>query len=115
MDNPPVGTFVTIATLADFRERRSLVRELNGHEIVVFSVAGEYFAVSNVCPHQHVPVIAEGALEGHVVTCPMHGWTYDVRTGRAVNASGGLRTFDLRVEGDALQVRVPEPPPEFAW
>lgn len=109
------GEFMRIAALSDVRPSRPLVIELNGHEIAVFRIEEDYLAVSNVCPHQHSPVIAEGSLDGHVVTCPMHGWSYDVRTGKAVNASGFLRTFDLRVEGDDLQIRIPEPRSEPAW
>ena len=115
MDAGTPGEFIRIAALSDVRPARPLVIEVNGHEIAVFRIGDDFHAVSNVCPHQHSPVIAEGPLEGHVITCPMHGWSYDVRTGRSVNASGFLRTFELRVVGDTLQIRVPEPRSESAW
>jgi nitrite reductase/ring-hydroxylating ferredoxin subunit len=115
MGDMNVGEYTAIACVADIREHRPCVREINGHEIAVFRVGGDFYAVSNVCPHQHAPVISEGPLDGHVISCPMHGWSYDLRTGRSVNASGCLRTYDLRIAGDMLELRIPEPPAEAAW
>lgn len=110
-----VGDFIAVARTTDVREKRPIVREVNGHEIALFRVGDDLFAVTNVCPHQHSPVIAEGPLEQYVISCPMHGWSYDIRTGRAVNASGNLRTYELRVTGESIELRVPEPPAEPAW
>lgn len=115
MDHTVTGEFVEIARTADVREKHPVVREINGHEVALFRVGDHFYAVSNVCPHQHSPVIAEGPLEEYVITCPMHGWRYDIRTGRSVSASGSLRTYELRVVRDGLQIRVPEPPAELPW
>ncbi len=99
----------------DVREKRPMVREVRGHEIAVFRVGAEYFAISNVCPHQHAPVLAEGLVMGTQVTCPMHGWTYDLRTGCAVQASGRVRTFEVRVADGTLYLRTPDTAAEPSW
>lgn len=95
--------------------------------IGVFNVDGEYFAALNSCMHQYGPV-CEGqlipAIEGeyvgagehveqtlsgdeHVLRCPWHGWTYDVRTGdHTGDADIRLPTFDVVVDGGVLYVEV---------
>jgi nitrite reductase (NADH) small subunit len=103
-----------ILAVSDIRPGRAVVRTVNGHEIAFFRVGDAVHAVSNVCPHQHAPVLAEGELCGNVITCPMHGWQYEVTTGLAVNASGRLRTYPCRVVDGQVQVEVPEAA-EPAW
>ena len=49
--------------------------------IALFNVEGEYFALDGICPHQGGP-LGEGELQGCVVTCPWHGWQFDVRNGQ---------------------------------
>src|SRR2546427_50148 len=70
----------------------------------LFNVEGRFFAVSNVCLHRGGP-IGEGMLDDAVVTCPNHGWEYDVRTGANVaNPMARLRTFEVRIHGDDVLV-----------
>ncbi len=75
-----------------------------GHPVAVFHLAEGFFAVSNVCLHRGGPV-GEGSLDGPVVTCPLHGWEYDVRTGKNVaNPMARLRTYPVRVDGEDVLV-----------
>jgi nitrite reductase/ring-hydroxylating ferredoxin subunit len=77
-------------------------------EIAVFDVNGDVFAVENVCRHLQHP-IHEGALDRGCVTCPWHGWRYDLRTGAHLTMFGrrpGLRTFPVRTEGEDVLVDV---------
>ncbi len=53
---------------------------LGGRVIALFRVDEAVFAVDGMCAHQGGP-IAQGQLSGHCVTCPWHGWQYDVRCG----------------------------------
>ncbi|HEY8296900.1 MAG TPA: Rieske 2Fe-2S domain-containing protein [Candidatus Baltobacteraceae bacterium] len=50
------------------------------HEVALFNIAGEFYALENSCPHQGAPIV-DGWLEGSLVTCPWHAWCFDVRTG----------------------------------
>jgi len=78
-----------------------------GQGIALFNVGGTFFALSNTCLHRGGPV-GEGELTEGVVTCPWHGWEYDVRTGRnTINPAATLRRFDVRVEGEEVLVGVP--------
>jgi nitrite reductase (NADH) small subunit len=62
--------------------------------------------VSNLCLHRGGP-IADGHLSGHLVTCPWHGWQYDVTTGRLVqDPKAGLTSHETRVVSGDVQVRL---------
>src|SRR6266516_72208 len=56
------------------------VVSVEGRSLALFRVKDEYFAIANVCLHRGGP-LGEGNLSGSVVTCPWHGWNFDVRTG----------------------------------
>jgi nitrite reductase (NADH) small subunit len=53
---------------------------VEGRKLALFKVNGGYYAVSNLCMHRGGP-LSEGELDAYKVTCPWHGWKYDVRTG----------------------------------
>ncbi|MBX9710967.1 MAG: Rieske 2Fe-2S domain-containing protein [Xanthobacteraceae bacterium] len=58
------------------------------------------------CPHQDTP-LAEGMLEGDVLTCPLHFWQWDINTGEAIGiAEEPLAVFELRQENGAWFIRV---------
>jgi len=56
-------------------------------DIAVFNIDGNYYAISNFCAHKGGP-LNKGRLEKNIVTCPWHGWKYDVRTGKAPHKGG---------------------------
>ena len=65
------------------REGAGTVINAGNKTLALFRIDGVYYAISNTCPHQGGP-LGQGMLNGHVVTCPWHGWTWDVRTGANV-------------------------------
>jgi nitrite reductase/ring-hydroxylating ferredoxin subunit len=66
--------------------------------VALFRVGDEFHALDGVCPHQGGPLGA-GTLEGCIVTCPWHGWQFDVRTGQhQINAQIVQPGFGVRVE-----------------
>lgn len=79
-----------------------------GNQIVaLFNVDGQFFALDGICPHAGGP-LGEGELTGPIVTCPWHGWQFDVTTGRhCLNARLSHGTFVVHVEGDDVLVEVP--------
>lgn len=93
------------------RRRGVVVALEDGREIAVFDVEGSLYAISNICPHQHSAVLAEGHVEDGCVTCPLHGWVYDIRTGRAVVGGRALETYTVVEEEGEVFVDVPPAPP----
>ena len=80
-------------------------------DIAIFRTADdEVFALDDRCPHKGGP-LGEGTVDGAVVTCPWHGFTVDVRTGRCPrNPALRVPTFPLAREGDLLCVSIPRDP-----
>ena len=67
---------------------------------------GGFYATQSACVHLEGP-LGEGWLEGCVLTCPWHGWQYDVRTGQnEFDLAIRLRTYDVQVEDGEIRVRV---------
>lgn len=65
--------------------------------VALFNVDGEFYALDGVCPHQGGPLGA-GELQGCVITCPWHGWQFNVRDGQ--------HTFAPTVQQPRFQTRV---------
>ncbi|MBM4000117.1 MAG: Rieske (2Fe-2S) protein [Planctomycetes bacterium] len=74
--------------------------------LAVFRVGEAFYALDGLCDHQAGP-LGRGALNGHVVTCPWHGWRYDVRSGQHVDIPSLVHgTFATRVEQGELFVEI---------
>jgi nitrite reductase/ring-hydroxylating ferredoxin subunit len=72
--------------------------------IALFNVGGTFYALDGVCPHQGGP-LGEGMLEGCVVTCPWHGWQFDVKSGKhQFNQQVVQPRYEVRVEEDWVMV-----------
>ena len=73
--------------------------------VALFNVDGEFFALDGVCPHQGGP-LGQGSLSGCVVTCPWHGWQFDVASGQhQTSASLVHPRFEVKIEDDEIFVR----------
>ena len=75
-------------------------------EIAVANVGGEFFATQQHCLHLNGP-LGEGRLEGTTLSCPWHGWQYDVTTGKnEFDHAIQLKTFEVKVEGGEVKVAI---------
>jgi len=80
--------------------------QLDGKTVALANVGGKLFVINNTCLHRGGP-LGEGELKGQIVTCPWHGWQYDVTTGRLVaNPSVGVETYPVEVRGDDIFVDI---------
>ena len=95
-----------VAHIDDIGSGRGKRIKVEGEEIVLFKIEDGICAVSNHCPHQHFHMLHEGEFKDGIVTCPMHGWAYDVRTGMSTNASGRLKTFSVDVRDKKVFVKI---------
>src|SRR5919204_6942683 len=74
----------------------------DGLKLVVANAGGEFYGFQASCPHQEVP-LCEGLFDGSTLTCHMHLWQWDVRTGEPRGiAEAPLQLFSLEREGDAV-------------
>lgn len=99
-----MADFVPVAHVGEVPPGRSKIVVVAGNVVALFNVGGTFHALSNTCLHRGGPV-GEGELDGSVVTCPWHGWQYDVRTGRNVlNPVACLKTYSVKVDGERVLV-----------
>ena len=99
-------SFHRVGSAAALRGGEPLLGMVQGQEIAVFAVEGGFIATSGQCPHAGGP-LHEGDIEDGVLTCPWHGWTFDLSTGQcADDPCFRIERFEVRVEGDDILVRV---------
>ncbi len=91
----------TVATFGEGACRR--IRDGEA-DIVVVKAGGKFHAFDNSCPHQHFADLHRGLLEEHTLTCPMHGWNFDVRTGASLSGDGRLRMHVVTIQGDDVWI-----------
>ena len=78
-----------------------------GRIVAVFNVGGAFHAMDGICPHAGGP-LAKGSMRGQIVTCPWHGWQFDVASGHhCLNAQLKQPCFPVTVEADSLWIELP--------
>lgn len=99
-----MAEMVKVANTDEVKPGEGIVAEVEGKEIAVFNVDGTFYAIDNTCVHREGP-LGEGELIGEVVTCPWHGWEYNVTTGACItNPSACVSRFPVAVEGNEVRV-----------
>lgn len=96
--------FHTVARVEDVPPGTVATVRAGETEVALANVDNRFYATQNECLHLQGP-LGEGRLEEHVLSCPWHGWQYDVRTGgnefdRAIE----LRTYEVRVENGEIRI-----------
>jgi nitrite reductase/ring-hydroxylating ferredoxin subunit len=101
-----VANWTTVASVTDVREGQMAGFWVGGEEVLVANVGGEYRAIGATCTHAGCNLAADGDLEDDSVSCMCHGSIFDLATGAAIGppAEEPVQVFDVRVEGDEVQV-----------
>lgn len=99
-----MARWIHIADLNDCPPGACLELVAEDRMVALFNVEGTFYALDGVCPHQGGP-LGKGSLSGAVVTCPWHGWQFDVRTGKhQLSRTIVQPALNVRVEGQAVLV-----------
>lgn len=102
-----VARLVKIATIDELGPGQKRLVEADGLELLVCNAFGAYYAISPVCPHEEGP-LQDGSLLGEIVTCPVHGYDFNVRTGECqFDSDYRVATYPVRAEGNDLFVELP--------
>lgn len=102
-----MAKIVKVAQVSDLEPGQATVVHAEGEDIALFNVGGTFHAIHNTCLHKGGP-LGEGELEGTTVTCPWHGWQYDVTTGSTmINPAVKVASFPVKVEGSDILVELP--------
>jgi nitrite reductase/ring-hydroxylating ferredoxin subunit len=99
-----------MALKAEYLKPGEMVRvEVASIQMLIGNVNGEFYAVSNICPHSNRPIAEhKGSMNENQVKCPHHGSVFDVTTGDLVRglATECLPKYAIRVEGENVLVEV---------
>jgi 3-phenylpropionate/trans-cinnamate dioxygenase ferredoxin component len=82
-----MADFLETIPLDRLRVGRGMVVRVAGRDVALFNVGGNIYAISDACAHAGAS-LGSGKLRGNIVTCPGHGFRYDVTTGHCVSISG---------------------------
>ena len=76
---------IKICSTEDVPKGTAISADVDGTQIAVFNLDGEYFAIADVCTPDAGPLTG-GSVEGDVIVCPRHGARFCIRTGAALSA-----------------------------
>lgn len=101
------GTFIDVGAAGDLASGERAFVESQGVSVVIFNIAGQFFAIEDRCSHDDGP-LGDGLLEDHKVICPRHGAEFDVRNGAALTMPAVLPvlSYEVRVEQGRLLLAV---------
>lgn len=101
--------FVEIAPASELPSGERLFVDLGDKPVVIFNVAGQFFAIGDVCTHDDGP-LGDGILESFNIVCPRHGAEFDIRTGQAVQmpAVVDIPAYPVKVVNGFIQVGLPK-------
>ena len=99
-----MSEFVKVCSKNEIEDGKGKVVDVNGKEVAVLNHGGEFFAIENECAHMQGP-LGEGTCENGKVTCPLHMWEYDLKSGQCnADENVKLNTFEVKVEGEDVLV-----------
>ncbi len=101
--------YVEIAPVSELPNGERLFIDVGDLSIVVFNIAGQYYAISDVCSHDGGPV-GEGDLDGFNIICPRHGAEFDIRTGKVMKmpAVVDIPAYPVRMVDGMIQLGIPK-------
>ncbi len=101
-----MSDWIDVCRTDELKPGEHRVVDLDGTEVAVFNLDGEFHAIEDVCTHDGAE-IASGTLDQDVIVCPRHGARFCIRTGQVLSppAYEDLHVFPVRVEKDTIQVR----------
>lgn len=106
---PPEGCeYIQIAPASEVPPGERMFVEIDERPIVIFNIAGQFFAIADVCSHDDGPV-GEGRLDEFEISCPRHGAEFDVRSGKVLSlpAIVDIPAYPVRVVDGELEIGLP--------
>jgi nitrite reductase (NADH) small subunit len=114
-----------VGALDDYPEGLPKIVDVGGWEVGIVRWKGDAYALRNVCPHELAPVcrglvrpriVSPGAPgmiglddDMMILTCPWHGWEFDIQTGHCVSGDPhSVRTYPVSIDNGRVLVDVPE-------
>ena len=95
-----------IAQTSDIEQGTGKKFAVEDQTIAVFNKGEEFFAIEDTCKHKG-GALGEGALNGDTITCPLHGWQYNITNGECLmNPQVKMKSFSVKVENDEISLEI---------
>lgn len=106
--DPTQCEFVEVADIDELPIGERMFIEVDDQTIVLFNIAGEVYAIADVCSHDDGPV-GEGDVEGFEIACPRHGARFDLRTGAVLSlpAIVDIPAYPIMIEDGVILIGLP--------
>ena len=104
--NPPDENWIDVAASDQIDEGAAMEVVHQDHILAIFRHAGALYALDGMCAHQGGP-LAEGHVDAGCVTCPWHGWQYELATGiQSINRQPLQQTYEVRERDGRIEVKL---------
>ena len=100
------ANLIKVAKLEDIKPGKRKVVLVNGTEIALFNINGEFYAINNRCPHAEFSLGA-GLIYEDMVICPGHAWMFKLKTGESITKkSQPVKTYKVIIEGKDIKIKL---------
>ena len=101
-----MSDWIRVSPACEFPPGTHRVVEVDGVQVAVFNINGQYYAIEDVCTHDG-GILTGGPVDKDQVICPRHGARFSIRTGEALSppAYEPVATLPVRVKDDVVEVR----------
>ena len=101
-----MSAFISAADVNSIPPGQGRTVHVQGREFALWNVDGRFYCIDDQCPHRGGP-LGSGWLKDGRVSCPLHGWEFDVRTGAcSTRPDRPVATYPARVVGDKVEICV---------
>jgi 3-phenylpropionate/trans-cinnamate dioxygenase ferredoxin subunit len=107
--NPANCDFYEVSSVEDLPPGERMIIQMDDLEILVFNIAGGFFAIGNVCSHDGNP-LDDGEIRGEEIVCLRHGARFNLRTGEVTSlpAVVDIPAYPIRVNDGKIEIGLPK-------
>ncbi|MBD2497469.1 NifU family protein [Nostoc sp. FACHB-280] len=104
---PPTITtaWVRVATVEQIPDGGILASKVGGHSLILYRQGDRITCYRNACSHLASPLDG-GKVENGIITCPTHGFQYQLDTGKCLTADVPLHSYPVQIKGDKAFVKI---------
>lgn len=100
------NNFIQSIEEREIRDNAMKLVKVAGRSLLMVKQNGQVFGLSNLCPHMGCS-LSNGTLKEYIITCPCHGWSFDIRSGQYQMAKKKtLMTYECKIQNGKIFVRI---------
>jgi len=101
-------SFVPAANENDLKDGSMKLYNVSGRSILLARRGDQVYGVSNRCPHMGCS-LSNGRLNEYILTCPCHGWSFDIRNGQYQRSKDiTLQTYKCKIQNGKIYISLPD-------